>query len=78
MNKQATFQIGDIVYLTDMALDGNYEEIGKVALQIESISFSEDDHPGYDESVGQPLYDVVFAETGEPVHNSFYEYELEA
>lgn len=77
MKKQSAYQIGDIVYLTDDALMGGYEDIGKSPLKITDISFSKDDHPGYDESVGLPLYEVVYAETGHNVGASLYEYELE-
>lgn len=77
MKKPSAYQIGDIVYLTDDALMGGYEDIGKAPLKIVDVSFSKEDHPGYDEGVGLPLYEVVHAETGYSVGASLYEYELE-
>jgi len=53
---KANYLIGDMVRLTNDAIE-NYEGTDEdTVLTIEAISFNTDDHPGFDEGCGSPLY----------------------
>lgn len=73
-NNMARYQVGDRVVVAD-GID-NYKELDNQVLVVTHVATSRDEHPGYDEGVGQALYDLE-TEYGQEVSNSLYEYELE-
>jgi hypothetical protein len=76
------FDEGSLVFLTEVAAESygawpDGTSYHNVPMLVTGVSHSREDHPGYDDTMeGAPLYDTEHAETGEPVPNSFYEYEL--
>jgi hypothetical protein len=55
----------------------NYEKFVGKTLVITHVANNEAEHLGFDNSVGQPLYDLEVEETGEEVPFSLYQYELD-
>lgn len=53
-----------------------YDEYRNQDLIVTDVATGTDDHPGYDEGVNQPLYDLKTVR-GKNVPFSLYEYELE-
>ena len=71
-------QTGQVVVLTDDAVDNYGDRWRGRRLRITHVARSVDEHPGYDAAVaGEALVDMVCADTGEPVPFSVYEYEYE-
>ena len=70
------YKIGDKVKV--ISDNEGYDSFRDLTLVITHIATSEVDHPGYDESMdGMQLMDFE-TETGEEVHSSLYEYEIES
>ncbi len=55
----------------------NYDKFRDKKLAITHIAHNRQDHPGYDEAVKEPLYDLQEVDTGKGVPCSLYRYELE-
>jgi hypothetical protein len=53
----------------------NYDDFKNQKLIITKVSKSSEEHPGYDEGVGEALYDLV-TDDGDDVPFSLYDYEL--
>jgi hypothetical protein len=71
------FSIGDLVKMTDDALENYGEEWKDTVFTITNAAKSVHDHPGYDESIyPQVLYDLKVYETDEDFPNSLYDWEL--
>lgn len=69
---------GDIIRLTDEAVDNYGEQWRERALRVTHVARNTDQHPGYDPALGgEALVDTEVADTGEPVGFSVYEYEFE-
>ena len=67
-----SYEIGDKVKMTEDALDNYGEKYRDQALTVEHVAHSEQEHPGYDNSLlGQGLYDF------QDIEFSLYDYELE-
>ena len=73
-----TFRIGQKVKVAENNDNENYDDFRDKTLIITHIAKNSSQHPGYDEGVGQPLYDLKDAKTGKAIGSSLYEYELEA
>lgn len=69
-------KVGDRVKVAKNNDNDCYDSFRDEVLIITYVSLNKKDHPGYDEGVGEPLYDFV-TEDGREVHNSLYEYEVE-
>ena len=75
---EAGFKVGDLVIMTEDALE-NYGEANKEAVfEITSVATSTEEHPGYDEGMdGMGLCDLKNSKTGEEFGSSLYDFELE-
>ncbi len=72
------YKIGQTVKVSTENDNEGYDSFRGRPLRITHIARSEDDHPGYDESMqGMALYDFVDAETEEDIPSSLYSYEIE-
>ena len=69
------YELGTVVKVSAKNDNENYDHFRHQELLIVGISQSTKDHPGYDESVGQPLYDLT-TKAGESIDSSLYHYEL--
>jgi hypothetical protein len=85
-----THKVGDIVTMTNEALDNYGEQWRGVRLKITHKAtkympaaefFSKGKpigfHPGYDKSSGGPLFELQTVETGEPLGFSLYQWEVQ-
>lgn len=71
-------KVGDIIRLTDEALDNYGERWRGRDLRVTHVAHSEAEHPGYDSGLGgEALVDMAIADTGEDVPFSVYEYEFD-
>ena len=72
-----SYNKGSIVKISQYIENENYINYMDIELKITRISRNTSDHPLYDDSVGQPLYDLCVASTGEAVPFCLYKYELQ-
>lgn len=63
-------EVGDKFMLTDDAIANYGDDYSGRIFTVSYVSNSKDDHQGYDEGVGQPLYDA------EELTFSVYEFEV--
>ncbi|WP_131722536.1 hypothetical protein [Mycolicibacterium conceptionense] len=69
--------VGDIIRLTDDAVENYGEKWRGQDLRVTHVAHSIDDHPGYDPAAeGVALVDTEYAHTGGDVPFSVYEYEF--
>lgn len=72
------FEVGDRVKISEYNDNENYNEFRGKLLIITHVATNQDEHPGYDDSMGgEGLYELMVDETGEEVPFSLYDYELE-
>ena len=70
--KKTKFKIGDIVRVSPENDNENYNSFRHKKLIVTHVATSEQDHPGYDNSMeGEALYDF------EGIDCSLYDYELQ-
>ena len=72
-------RLGDRFTLTDDEIDNYGEEWEGIEFIVTAVSFSTEDHPGYDDGVGGPLYDAVANiddDSDLEWNNSVYEWEI--
>jgi len=73
-----TYKIGQKVRMTSDALDNYGEKYENTLFKITLVATSVDDHPGYDEGVGnQALYDLFQIDTKTDLPFSLYDWELQ-
>lgn len=72
----AGYAKGDNVRVARDNDNDGYDEFRNEVLKVVSVATSTKQHPGFDDGVGQALYDLNRA-NGKPVDYSLYEYELE-
>lgn len=71
------YSVGDKVVISQENDNEGYDDFRGQPLIITHVSYSVEDHPGYDESMdGMGLYDLK-TESGIDVPFSLYEYELD-
>lgn len=70
------YEEGNLVKVAEDNDNSCYDSFRGKVLRVVKVSVSTEDHPGFDESVGQALYDLE-ALDGTPVNCSLYDYELE-
>ena len=68
---EQNYDVGDTVTLTSDAIDNYGKKYRNKKFEIESVATSKRDHPGFDDSAGQALYDLV------GFNNSVYVWEIE-
>lgn len=68
--------IGDTIRISKDNDNENYNKFRDKDLIITHIANNREEHPGYDEGVNEPLYDLKTLQ-GEEVPFSLYEYEVE-
>lgn len=73
----AQFQKGDVVMISPDNDNDNYDEFRGKKLRIIHVATNRDEHNGFDESIGQALYDLETIH-GKSVGFSLYDYELES
>ena len=71
------YRVGDKVRIVSDNDNENYDSYRGKALRIAKVFTSTKFHPGFDESAGSALYDLVVAGTNEAVPFSLYDWELE-
>lgn len=70
-------RIGQIVTLSEIALENYGENFRGVELVITGITKSVKDHPAYDTSMyPEWLYDLKYKQSGEDLPFAVYDYEL--
>ncbi len=72
---KAKYKKGEKVQINPEIDNENYKNYMNRTLVIDLISKNITDHPGYDPSVNEPLYDLK-TQAGDNVPFSLYEYEL--
>lgn len=70
------YRIGDRTKIAEENDNDNYDSFRDTVLIVTHVATNKNQHPGFDEGVGQPLYDLE-TEDGRSVPFSLYEYELE-
>lgn len=70
---EPTYEVGDTVTIASDN-ENYFDYLGK-DLTVTKVSTSVEDHPAFDDSIGEALYDLE-TEDGELVPFSLYEYEL--
>lgn len=77
------YKIGQALKIAKDNDNENYDKYRDMVLKVHSIATSKEEHPGFDDGVGEPLYDLtmgsaLFAPMPDPILPfSLYEYELE-
>jgi len=71
----AQFSMGDTVMIEPDNDNDNYDEFRNMKLRITNVAINRDEHRGFDEGVGQALYDLETIH-GKEVGFSLYDYEL--
>lgn len=71
------FNIGDKVKVNTHNDNENYNDFRDKILVITHIAKDREEHPGFDECINEPLYDLEIFDTKIDVPCSLYEYELE-
>ena len=71
----AQFSKGDTVMIEPDNDNENYDEFRNKKLRITNVAINRDEHRGFDEGVGQALYDLETIH-GKEVGFSLYDYEL--
>lgn len=64
------YKVGDKVMLTSDALENYGSKYKDKVFKVEIVSTSTDDHPGFDDGMGEALYDL------KNFNNSVYDYEI--
>ena len=72
----ACFKKGEKLRVARDNDNDGYNSFRNEVLKVVSVATSTKEHPGFDEGVGQALYDVETV-GGKQVNVSLYEYELE-
>ncbi len=71
------YSLGDIVMVSSDNDNEGYDDFRNKKLRITHVATNIDEHQGFDEGVGQALYDLETLR-GEEIGSSLYDYELES
>ncbi|MCP6727440.1 MAG: hypothetical protein KJI69_05525 [Patescibacteria group bacterium] len=71
------YSVGDIVMVSPDNDNEGYDDFRNKKLRITMVATNRDEHRGFDEGVGQALYELVTLD-GEEIGSSLYDYELES
>ena len=71
------YEIGDKVKVSSENDNEGYDDFRDEILVVTYVALSREDHLGYDEGVGQALYELETLD-GKPIGLSLYDYELES
>ena len=72
---EQSFSVGDEVMIHPDNDNNSYNNYMNMSLIITDVATDEKDHPGFDDSIGQALYDLQ-TKRGEQVPFSLYDFEL--
>ncbi len=70
------YNLGDKVRVSSENDNEGYDDFRNEILIITYVATSRDEHFGFDEGVGQALYELETLD-GKPIGSSLYDYELE-
>lgn len=70
------YKIGQKVKVSSENDNDNYDNFRNEVLIVTHVAKNGNEHPGYDSSVNEPLYDLK-TKDGMDIHCSLYHYELE-
>jgi len=71
------YSVGDIVMVSSDNDNEGYDDFRNKKLRITMVATNIDEHRGFDEGVGQALYELETLD-GEEIGSSLYDYELES
>ncbi len=71
------YSVGDIVMVSPDNDNQGYDDFRNKKLRITMVATNRDEHRGFDEGVGQALYELETLD-GEEIGSSLYDYELES
>jgi len=71
------YSVGDIVMVSSDNDNEGYDDFRNKKLRITMVATNTDEHRGFDEGVGQALYELETLD-GEEIGSSLYDYELES
>ncbi len=69
--------VGSLVKISQENDNEGYIPYRNKVLRITHEARNREEHAGFDEGIGQPLFDLKVEKTGKEVPFSLYEYELE-